>query len=416
MHLFGRSAVLFLLASFIPPLAGAQEQREFEITRLTEHLYKLSTDVGYAVNIIASIGEDGILLVDTGTEDTAAALKEALKTISDEQPKIIINTHAHVEHLGGNALWGRDAVIIAHQRVREHMRSGRWIIMEYPDEALPDVTFQEPVSVYFNGEEIRLIPLTGSHSDDDVIVHFTRSAIACTSGIINGGHFPSVDSLFGDVLQYPAAIEKIIALLPDDVTVICPHGSDCTMDDVRAYHDMIVRTMDIVGKGLDAGKDLATLQEEKVLAEWDSFAGGYVSADRWIQYIVDGLQHAPRKIAPIEPLYLALKEGGMEAAIAKYRELKKTRPDEYKFDAIAPIVIARRLLKKDRAHDAARLLEMAVEECPDSPYLSLVHQDLGAAYRALGDTEQAVHQYRKVLELDPENTAAAQALKELEAE
>jgi tetratricopeptide (TPR) repeat protein len=216
------------------------------------------------------------------------------------------------------------------------------------------------------------------------------------------------------VLQYPAAIEKIIELLPEGTTIICPHGSDCTMDDVRAYHDMIVRTMDIVRKGLDAGKDLAALQEEKVLAEWNSFADGYVSADRWIQYIVDGLQHAPRRQMLIEPLYYALKEGGAEAAIAKYRELKKTHADEYKFDAIAPIVIARRLLKKDEAHDAAMLLELALEEFPDSPYLSLMHQDLGAAYRALGDAEQAVNHYQKVLELDPENTAAAEALKELE--
>ena len=93
------------------PIWG-QENNGFEIVQLADHLYKLSIDGGgYTVKVIASVGDDGILLVDSGQEQTAEQLKTDLKTLADGTPKIIINTHEHVEHLGGNAIFGSDPVV-----------------------------------------------------------------------------------------------------------------------------------------------------------------------------------------------------------------------------------------------------------------------------------------------------------------
>ncbi|UCD75241.1 MAG: tetratricopeptide repeat protein [Phycisphaerales bacterium] len=412
-------ALTLAIFALIPATIAArgQEPPLIEVSRLTDHLYKLSADAGSYVNhIIASVGDDGVLLVDTGLEDKAEALKEAVAALGYGDPKIIINTHAHFEHLGANAQWGAAPTIIAHERVRTHMRSGRWLIMEYPDEALPEITFNDTMSVHFNGEEIRLTALTGSHSDDDIIVHFTGSGVACLGGLINAMHFPSVDYLFGDVRKYPEMLGRALDMLPADTRVISGHGEECTMKEAREYQQMLTETMETVRKGLAEGKDLQTMQEEDLLKEWSSYSGGYVSKDRWIKYLVDGFEDAPRKLMLIEPLYLALKDGDVDAAIAKYHELKSSHPDEYRFDEVTLIYMGDWLVKKGRPAEGVKLIELAAEEYPGGEYTAHVFSYLGRAARAAGDRDKAIAAYRRALELNPDMTGAAEALAELEEE
>ena len=233
-------------------------------------------------------------------------------------------------------------------------------------------------------------------------------------GLINAMHFPSVDSLFGDVLKYPEMLGRALELVPESVMVISGHGRPCTFDEARTYHEMLDSTLAIVRKGLAEGKDLTTLQEEKVLKDYESYEGGYISADRWIQYLVEGLQHKPRRETLVEPLYYVLKERDAEAAIARYHELKKTHPDKYTFNAVPFMIIGNWLLDKGRAPEAIKLLELGLEEYPDSPYLWYTHSRLGAACREVGDKESAVEHYRIVLQFRPDDPDAAQALKELE--
>ena len=160
----------------------------------------LTTDQGaYTTNTIASVGEDGVLLVDTQAEGDAEALKKVVDGFGKGSPKIIINTHRHVEHVGGNAIFGEDPIVIAHDLVPAKLRSGSYLFNEFPRATFPDITFGDTMTLWFNGEEIVLTEMSGSHDDNEIIVHFTHSKVVHLSSLANGFNFPSVDTA-GDPL------------------------------------------------------------------------------------------------------------------------------------------------------------------------------------------------------------------------
>ncbi|UCD63998.1 MAG: tetratricopeptide repeat protein [Candidatus Zixiibacteriota bacterium] len=393
--------------------AFAQDKHDIEITPLNDHIYKLSYDGGgYTVKVIASVGDDGVLLVDAGQKQAAEELKAALTSIRDEPPRIIISTHSHVEHVGGNDAFGGAPLIIGHRNIRTTLRSGIYLFDEFSDQVLPDITFDDSLSIHFNGEEIKIMAFPGAHSNDDVLVWFTGSKIACVGALCNGFDFPSVDSK-GDVTKYAEITGRVIEALPDDAMVIPGHGQDCTMDDFRAFHDMLVRTGEIVRQELDRGKDASALQQEKVLSEWESFGGSYTTTDRWIKYLAEGFTGKDTRPTAYEPMYYAIRDIGAVAAVDHYFSLRVTQPETYRFTDNDIVFIAYKLYKNDRVEESLPFFERAVVEYPDGMYAELCFSYLGEAYYAAGDTTRALSNYRKVLELNPDNTDAAEIVDKL---
>ena len=125
--------------------ADAQDKKIFNVTRLSETLYQLTAIVegGYPEKVVASVGPDGLLIVDSGIAGTAAALAEALKGFGKGLPKIIINTHSHIEHLGGNPAVGQGAVIVGHRNLRERYLHGLYYFGDFPPASLPNLTFDD---------------------------------------------------------------------------------------------------------------------------------------------------------------------------------------------------------------------------------------------------------------------------------
>ncbi len=130
--------------------------------------------------IAASIGEDGVLLVDDGFPETVDAVRNALASLGGGEPLFIINTHWH--HSGANDAFSETTTIIAHEKTRDRLRDGATMYTrEMPPrepEAMPDITFTETMSMYFNGERIDLVYLPDSHTDTDIVVIFTESNVA----------------------------------------------------------------------------------------------------------------------------------------------------------------------------------------------------------------------------------------------
>ena len=208
-------------------VAGAVEKEPtptISSVQLTERLYLLATDQGaYTTNTIVSVGDDGILLVDTQSEGDAKALKDAVDAFERGSPRFIINTHRHVEHVGGNAAFGSEPIVIAHDLVPEKLRSGSYLFNEFPDATFPDITFSETMTLRFNGEQIRLTAMTGSHDDNEIIVHFVDSNVVHLSSLVNGFNFPSVDT-DGDPLMFKTLVKRAIEMLPSDVVIVSGHN------------------------------------------------------------------------------------------------------------------------------------------------------------------------------------------------
>jgi glyoxylase-like metal-dependent hydrolase (beta-lactamase superfamily II) len=259
--------LLLVLATSIPAAAADDGSPEVKVTRLGETLYELTTDQGaYTTNSLVSVGDDGLLIVDTQSRKDGVAFRKAIEAFGKGSPSIIVNTHRHSEHVGGNELFGEAPIVIAHALVRGKLRSGSYLFDEFPDSALPDISFTDSLSVYFNGEEIRLIAMPGSHDDNEIIVHFTKSTVVHLSSLANGFNFPSVDA-DGDVLRFEELVSKAIELLPPDVVIVSGHNRNGTIEDLRAYREMLAATAGIVRDSLAAGKDTDLLAiGDKLLA------------------------------------------------------------------------------------------------------------------------------------------------------
>lgn len=415
------------LKKILPALGGAllatgalaASEPVFEVARLTEGLYELRTDGGgYTVKVIASVGKDGILLVDAGQRRTGGALLETLRTLGEGGPRILINTHSHIEHTGGNFLAGKGALIIGQENVRTRLRNGSFLWEEFTDDAVPRITFRDSITLHFNGDEIRLIAFPGAHDSSDTIVWFTKAKVACVGGLSNGHHFPSVDGVAGDALKYAETVQRVIDMLPEDVKIVPGHGEDGTLAGYRAFQEMLARTTDLARKEVAKGKDLETLKKEDVLKEWQSFEGSYVDRNGWLKYLFDALNRkeppGAGKLRPFEPLYRAYKEKGSEGAMAAWRELKSRHGDEYLFDDMGLITIADKLADRGKQADAIPFADLCLAEYPQSQMAWYCHQILGFAHAGLGHRDPAVKSLRRSLELNPDNPDAAARLKDLE--
>jgi glyoxylase-like metal-dependent hydrolase (beta-lactamase superfamily II) len=391
---------------------GAQEISKIEITPLAEHLYKLSYDVGYTVKVIASIGQDGMLLVDAGQSDRAEDIKATLATLYGGAPQYIISTHVHEEHLGANHMWGEEPVIIGHKKLRERMRQGIYLFNEFPDEALPDVLITDTTVIRFNGEDIVIFPVAAAHTDHDLVVWFTESGVCCVGAICNGHDLPSVDRT-GDVLKYASVARGVIDLLPDDVRIIPGHGADCSMDQFEAFHALLVGTIATVKRHIAHGMTTEEMKEADVLADWTSYGSSYTSLDTWITTIADALAGGEEKEPVWEPMYYAIRDQGAEAACDFYFALKAREADRYDFTEDDLLYIAYKMYKNNRKVESLPFFERYLVEYPDGRYNELACLFLGRGYEGLGNTEKALQYYRRALELNPEGEEAAVKVAEL---
>jgi glyoxylase-like metal-dependent hydrolase (beta-lactamase superfamily II) len=404
-----------LLALFAMGAIAADEESAIQTTRLTERLYLLTSDQGeYTTNTIASVGEDGVLLVDTQAETDAEALKKVVDGFEKGNPKIIINTHRHVEHVGGNAIFGIEPIVIAHDLVPTKLRSGSYLFNEFPSATFPDITFGDTITLWFNGEEIRLTAFAGSHDDNEIIVHFTDSKVVHLSSVVNGFNFPSVDS-DGDPLQFASLVKRAVELLPDDVTIVSGHNRIGSVEDLRSYHEMLVATENIVREGLAAGKDAESLKKLNVFDAWTSYAGSYVSVDEWIDTLAGAMVPGDEaKPTVLEPLYYEWKASGARAAADLYIDLKENHASEYSLGEFDLLVIGNKLLDKGHAESAIVFLELSLTEYPQSEYAYYAHYNLALAHRDLGDREKALEDCRSAANSKPDSQAIADLLSELE--
>lgn len=292
-------AALFGALTILAGAALAQQQDfskvEIKVTKVSGNVYMLE---GAGGNIAASVGDDGIVIVDDQFAPLADKIRAALKGITTQPLRFIINTHYHFDHTGGN-LPLHDATIIAHDNVRKRLAianvvgNGGALKMDQPanpKEALPVITFQHDVTLHVNGEDIRALHAPSGHTDGDSIVFFPKSNVVHFGDDYVRYGFPFIDINGGGSSKgMIAALEGAMAQLPADVKVIPGHGALATLSDVRDYVKLLKDTRAVVEKEVKAGKTLQQLQQEKVLAPWQKYSGQFVSTDLFIETLYNEL-------------------------------------------------------------------------------------------------------------------------------
>lgn len=243
----------------------------------------ISMLVGSGGNIGVSAGSDGILIIDDQYAPLATKIKAALAALGSDSPKFLLNTHFHGDHTGGNADFGVGSIIVAHENVR-----GRLLSENAPAAALPLVTFDDDVTVHFNGEDISLIHMPAGHTDTDSVVMFEDSNVIHMGDHFFNGGFPFVDLASGGTVQgYLNNLEKALSWIREDTKVIPGHGALATKADLLSFYNVVKDTSTAirVKKSLQMSKE--AIVAEGLGAEYASWGQGFINEQRWIETVYD---------------------------------------------------------------------------------------------------------------------------------
>jgi glyoxylase-like metal-dependent hydrolase (beta-lactamase superfamily II) len=270
-----------------PALAPAQpdfSKVEVKTIHVAGNIYMLTGSGG---NIGVSAGSDGLLLVDDQFAPLAGKIAAAVKELSPGKLKFVLNTHHHGDHTGGNAFFGQQAPIIAQTNVRKRL-GGK------PNDSkpeLPVVTFDDSLSIWFNGEEIKLIHVPPAHTDNDTIIYFTGANVIHFGDTFFSGRFPNIDlSGGGDVRGYIKNVADAIQKVPPDAKLIPGHGPLSTVKELKEFHEMLVETSGIVEKAIAAGKTLDQIKAEGLPENWKSWSVPTITTAQWLDILYRGLK------------------------------------------------------------------------------------------------------------------------------
>ena len=303
---------------------GAQQPAEIRIEPVRGHIYLLG---GAGGNIIASVGPDGVLLVDSGLAQNADKVLAAINQLSRQvanngglptttviPPKpirYIVNTHLHPDHTGGNekiAKAGKTitggnvtgefgdaaegATIVSQQAVLDRMSAMKPAL---PFAALPEDTYHDDkkFSHFFNGEGILLMHAPAAHTDGDSLMYFRGSDVLATGDIFVNTSYPFIDIQNGGSIQGElAALNRIMDIAVAEFrteggTLIVPgHGRICDLADVAYYRDMVTIVRDRVQAMIKKDMSLDQVKAAKPTADWDP---RYGSGDRFVEAVYRGL-------------------------------------------------------------------------------------------------------------------------------
>ena len=264
---------------------------EVKATKVAGNVYVLTGSGG---NIGATVGDDGVALIDDQFAPLAPKIQAALRQLSPRPVRFVINTHWHGDHTGGNPVFAETATIMAHLNVRKRLLSGgKTPFIEFPPvtgKALPVVTFEQGLSLWWNGEEIRAIHPGIGHTDGDSVIWFMRSNVVHMGDDYFAGMFPFVDlGSGGSVTKLIESLDVILGQIPADAKVIPGHGPVTGVAELRSYRGMLDGVVAAVRKGLASGKTVEQMQKEKVLAPWEDWGKGFVNADTFLAVVAEDL-------------------------------------------------------------------------------------------------------------------------------
>lgn len=273
------------VALFLPSIVAQQDFSKVEIKTIhvAKNVYMLQGSGG---NIGVSVGEDGTLIVDDQFAPLSGKILDALRQLNPNKPRYILNTHHHGDHTGGNPQFGRDGGIIAHANVRK-----RLLAAQLEKSGLPVVTFEDSLSVHFNGEEVRIVHVPPAHTDGDSMIYFTGANVIHFGDTFFSGRFPNIDLNGGGTVRgYIKGVERALEKTPAGAKLIPGHGPLSTVKELKEFHEMLVETSGIVQKAIDAGKTLAQIKSDGLPEKYKSWSVPTITTERWLEMLYNGLK------------------------------------------------------------------------------------------------------------------------------
>jgi glyoxylase-like metal-dependent hydrolase (beta-lactamase superfamily II) len=330
----GLAATLWIVALLLLPGPGGWAQRvraqepssgRLDVVQIRPDFHVIG---GAGGNVLAQIGPQGVIVVDTGTTDAADAVLAAIRRITPLPIRYIINTSMDADHVGGNEQLARSglsilpgavaagaglgddlltnaggASILAHENVLTRMSAPTGEQAPFRAALWPTKTFAYRMySMYLNGEGIQVVHQPAAHTDGDTIVFFRRGDVIATGDIIDTTRFPVIDVTRGGTIQGEIdALNRLLDLsihnLPlqwySDRTLLVPgHGHVYDKLDLLEYRDAMTVIRDRIQELIDQGRTLAQVQAANPTLGYRSQYGadsGPWTTDMFVEVVYNGL-------------------------------------------------------------------------------------------------------------------------------
>jgi len=296
-----RAAVLFLTVVLIvragiraitaaqrPATEPVNEAGDLEVLQLRQNFHMIA---GAGGNIGVQIGQDGIVVVDAGTIAQADGVVAAIKKLSPQPIRYVMDTGPDFDHVGGNEKVSKSgrtlfttnnpfgegmtnggaAAILSAEKVLTRMSAPSGKTAPYPTAAWPTETFdQRRRYMYLNDEGIEVLHQPAAHTDGDSFVFFRRSDVVMAGDVFDMTRFPVIDAARGGSVQGEIdALNRLIEIAIPSVpivsreagTIVVPgHGRVCDQLDVVEYRDMVTIVRDRIRDLIKEGKTLEQIQ------------------------------------------------------------------------------------------------------------------------------------------------------------
>ncbi len=233
---------------------------------------------GSGGNIGLVVGDDAVFLVDDQFAPLTPKILAAIKSITDQPVRFVLNTHWHFDHTGGNENIGKaGALIFAHENVRKRMSTGQFLEAlnrqepAAPRAALPVVTFTDSIAFHLNGDSIIAFHVPPAHTDGDAVVVFTKANVVHMGDVFVSDRFPFVDRSSGGTIHgIIGATERLMAATNAQTKIIPGHGPLADRARLKAYHDMLVVMRDRMGKEIAARHTVDQVLASNITKEYDA--------------------------------------------------------------------------------------------------------------------------------------------------
>ncbi len=269
-----------LVYSTINP-ANAQDRFadvEVKATAIKGSVHMLT---GAGGNIGVSAGEDGVLIIDDQFAPLAEKIAAQLGELGSDKPKYVITTHYHGDHTGSNAFFHshKGATILAHENVRVRLANDEKI----KPEALPTITYEDGIKIYFNGETLHVMHLAVGHTDGDSVVWFEQPNVMHTGDLFFNGRFPYIDQgAGGNVEGYMDSVKQLLAKIDDETVIIPGHGDISNKQEYSAFLAMISETFSYVKALKQDGKTLDEVKAMGLDDKWADWSWNFINEEKWI--------------------------------------------------------------------------------------------------------------------------------------